>query len=262
MVLQNIIEFLEEIAPLSLQEPYDNAGLIVGNPSIEVQGVLVCLDSTPEVIQEAIDKKCNVVIAHHPIVFQGLKKIQGISYIERAVILAIKHDIAIYAIHTNLDNVFHQGVNAKICERLELQETQILAPKSLENPHIGSGMMGILKESMAEPTFMNFLKSRMQVHCIRHTSFLNKPISKVAVCGGSGSFLLDRAIHQGAQVFISADFKYHQFFDADGKIVIADIGHYESEQFTIPLIHELITNNFTNFAAYCTDRVTNPINYY
>lgn len=262
MIVQDIIDFLEQIAPLALQEQYDNAGLLVGNPSEEVKGVLLCLDSTPDVIQEAIEKNCNLIVAHHPIVFQGLKKLNGANYIERSVILAIKHDISIYAIHTNLDNVYKHGVNTRICQQLGLQDTRVLVPKSDDNPDIGAGMIGSLSEEMDEKSFLQFLKSNMQVNCIRHTALLDQPISKVAVCGGSGSFLLHQAIQQGAHIFISADFKYHQFFDADGKIVIADIGHYESEQFTISLLHDLITNKFTNFAPYCTDRVTNPINYF
>ena len=349
MKIKKLIQHLESIAPATYQESYDNAGLIVGNPETEIKGVLICLDSTEAVIEEAIKKKCNVVVAHHPIVFGGLKKINGKNYVERVVIKAIQENIAIYAIHTNLDNVYYNGVNTRIAAKLGLVNTEILVPKktlkklftfvpvdysaqvrealftagagqtdgmedlgysslgmstqdgkgeaaakievifpvgnqrkviqalkeshpylnprydiiSVENSHseIGSGMIGELLEPIAEKAFLNKLKKTMNVACIRHTKLRNRRVRKVAVCGGSGSFLLKNALAKKADVFITADFKYHEFFDADGKIVIADIGHYESEQFTIKLLHEIITNNFSNFAAYCTEINTNPINY-
>lgn len=262
MIIKEIIDYLESLAPLSLQEDYDNAGLIVGNRNDEVSGILICLDSTEAVVQEALNKGCNLIIAHHPIVFRGLKTIQGNNYVERVVIAAIKNDIAIYAMHTNLDNVYLNGVNGKICDKLGLENTQILAPKNVDNNLIGSGMIGTLANPLDPKSFLDFVKNSMGAACIRHTKDYNQPIQKVAVCGGSGSFLLSQAMAQGAHAFISADFKYHEFFDAEGKILIADIGHYESEQFTIQLLFDLITNKFSNFAPYCTETVTNPINYY
>jgi len=263
MTIQTVISLLEEIAPPNYQESYDNAGLIVGNPLEEVKGVLTCLDSTEAVIDEAIAKGCNMVVAHHPIVFRGLKKINGNNYVERVVLKAIKSDVAIYAIHTNLDNVYYNGVNTRIAAKLGLESTRILAPKiSLDKEGtVGSGMIGQLEHAMEEQAFLQFLKERMQVSCIRHTALLNKPISSVAVCGGSGSFLLSKAVQQEADIFITADYKYHEFFDADGQIIIADIGHYESEQFTIELLHEIISKKFSNFAVYCTELITNPIHY-
>ena len=262
MKVSNITEFLESIAPLHLQEGYDNAGLIVGNPDQEVKSCLVSLDTTPEVIQEAIDQGHNMVVAHHPIVFKGLKKINGKNYVERAVIKAIKHDIAIYASHTNLDNVLQNGVNERIAQRLGLQSLRILALKEKDQPQIGSGMIGELPDKMEETEFMAFVRDRMETEVIRHTRLLDKPIKKVAVCGGAGSFLLESAKAEGADVFITGDFKYHEFFDADGQIVILDIGHFESEQFTIDLLAELITDNFSNFAAHCTKILTNPVHYF
>jgi putative NIF3 family GTP cyclohydrolase 1 type 2 len=164
--------------------------------------------------------------------------------------------------HTNLDNIYLNGVNSKICEQLGLGNTQILVPKNIDNNRIGAGMIGTLANAMDPNSFLDFVKNSMGTACIRHTKDFNHPIQKVAVCGGSGSFLLNQAMAQGAHAFVSADFKYHEFFDAEDKILIADIGHYESEQFTIQLLFDLITNKFTNFAPYCTETVTNPINYY
>jgi dinuclear metal center YbgI/SA1388 family protein len=348
MKIKEIIRLLESIAPPMYQEGYDNAGLITGDARAKAKGAILCLDATEAVIEEAISKKCNLVIAHHPIVFKGLKRLNGRNYVERVVIKAIKHDIAIYAIHTNLDNVYHHGVNAKFAERLGLQNTQILAPKGkllklsvvvptnesdhirkalfnigvgtynewqqrsyaslgvgtqdgntgaqvkLEmlfpeplkgavlsilhqeaspcaydisntanvNQEVGSGMMGQLPKPMSESAFLKMLKKEMGAKCIRHTQLLDQPIQKVALCGGAGSFLLSKAKAKGADIFITGDYKYHEFFDADGQIVIADIGHYESEQYTIELLKEIISQKFTNFAAYCTEVNTNPINYF
>ena len=350
MLIKEVIQYLETIAPPKYQESYDNAGLIVGDPNWKLQGALICLDSTEEVVEEAIRKNCNLIIAHHPIVFKGLKRFNGRNYVERVVIKAIKADIAIFAIHTNLDNVYYNGVNTKIAQRLGLTKTQVLAPKKLlkklfvflpieaigkvrtalceagagviddkknisytsigagterkaghataklevlfpadltskmvrtleqtlpkqtftydiiavENSSslVGSGMIGKLPESMKEVEFLVFLKNTMHVSCIKHTALLGKKIKKVAICGGAGGFLLTHAIRQKADIFITADYKYHEFFDADGQLIIADIGHYESEQFTIELLYELLTQKFRNFAAQITEVNTNPVQYF
>ncbi|MFK7808196.1 MAG: Nif3-like dinuclear metal center hexameric protein [Saprospiraceae bacterium] len=349
MQLKKLISFLETIAPPRYQESYDNAKLITGNPEMEIEGVLVCLDSTEAVLEEAITLNCNVVVAHHPIVFKGLKSLTGKTYVERVIIKAIQNNIAIYAIHTNLDNMYLQGVNTKIAEKLELTRTRVLAPRSglkklnaytassdapalrsalLEagagnvgmfqqlshyskgqgnqnqmideevkiemlfqpdrersilsalkqqktsratpfeitsvdnaNMMVGSGMIGQLAEPMSEMPFLRKVAEVMKAPCIRHTQIRRKPIKTVAVCGGAGSFLLPRAIAQGADIFITADFKYHEFFDADKKLIIADIGHYESEQYTIELLYDLISQKFSNFAAYSTKVETNPVRY-
>ena len=349
MKIKQLTSFLETIAPSAYQESYDNAGLIVGNPEAEITGVLICLDSVEAIIDEAIEKKCNVVVAHHPIVFKGLKRFNGKNYVERVVMKAIKNDIAIYAIHTNLDNVYHNGVNSKIAKRLGLVNTQILAPKSNmkkiftfvptehsdkvrkamfdagggyipkfdnlsyatvgvgtqnemggaqvkiemafpavkqnsvvkallkshpysevpydiisienQNAEVGSGIIGSLKQPVNEKYFLEKVKKQMGVGCVRYTKLRRRKISKVAICGGAGGFLLKHAIRQGADIFITGDYKYHEFFDADGKIVIADIGHYESEQFTIELLYDIITEKFSNFAAYFTEVNTNPVYY-
>jgi dinuclear metal center YbgI/SA1388 family protein len=361
--IKDVIDYLETVAPPALQESYDNAGLIVGDESKEVKSVLICLDSTEAIVEEALKKNCNLIIAHHPIVFSGLKKLNGKNYVERVVIKAVQNNIAIYAAHTNLDNV-PEGVNKKICDMLELRNCKTLSPKKnllrklvtfcprdhadkvrsalfeagtghignydecsyniegygtfrggegsnpfvgekgkqhrenetrvesifpeylqskiiasllkvhpyeevaydiypLENSYeqIGSGMIGELVNETDEKSFLRHVKSVMKTDCIRHTVLLNKKVKRVAVCGGAGSFLLSDAINQKADVFITGDIKYHQFFDADNKIVIADIGHYESEQFTKELFAELLMQNFSTFAAHLSETVTNPINY-
>ena len=261
MKIKQITDFLESYAPLQYQESYDNCGLIVGDDKTEIKGTLITLDCTEAVIDEAIATGCNLVIAHHPIIFSGLKKLNGSNYIERTVIKAIKNNIAIYAIHTNLDNV-HNGVNAKIAEKLGLINCKVLVPKQEVNSDlVGSGIIGELKIPINTEVFLESLKAKMQTKCIRHTLIVKEKIQRVAVCGGSGSFLLKNAKAAKADVFITADFKYHEFFDAENKIVIADIGHYESEQFTKDLIYDLLVKNFTKFAVRLSKVNTNPIKY-
>ncbi|MBP6731244.1 MAG: Nif3-like dinuclear metal center hexameric protein [Chitinophagales bacterium] len=363
MKIKDITDYLETIAPLPYQESYDNSGLIVGDSSALVKKVLITLDVTEAVVEEAIRDKCQLIIAHHPIVFGGLKKLNGKNYVERVVIKAIKNNIAIYAIHTNYDNVI-EGVNAKICERLGLVDCEILVPKkqllkklytfipvahhekvakavfdagagyignysetsfnatgtgtfkgnensnpvlgkkgvlekaeeikfetifpaaieskvikALLNAHpyeevaydivaldnayakVGSGMVGNLKKEADALTFLKSVKKSLKTEVIRHTELLTKPIKRVAVCGGAGRFLLNNAIAAGADLFITADFKYHDFFDADNKIVIADVGHYESEQFTRDLLLQHLSEKFPILAARISIVNTNPIKY-
>jgi len=364
MLLKNIIKELEKFAPLSYQESYDNCGLLTGNKNQTITGAILCLDCTEEVLEEAIRKKCNLIIAHHPIIFSGLKKLNGNNYIERTIIKAIQNNIAIYACHTNLDNV-KLGVNKKIADKLGLINTQILAPKKsllkkivtfvpashlenvrenlfnsgagnvgnydkcsfvlegvgsfrgnensnpfigeknklslekeirlelifeaihetqiitalkqnhpyeevafdiyqLENTYqnIGSGMIGELEVPISENEFFENLKAVFNIKLIKHTRLLNKSIKKVSLCGGSGSFLLKNAINSKSDIYISSDFKYHEFFDAENQILIADIGHYESEQFTPEIFYEIISNKFPTFASYLTETNTNPVNYF
>lgn len=364
MKLSELTSYLETLAPLAYQEDYDNAGLIVGQPDQEIKQVLISLDCTEAVVDEAIATGCQAVISHHPIVFRGLKKFNGKTYVERVVEKAIRHNIALYAIHTNLDNVL-TGVNAKICETLGITDCRVLAPKHsllkklvtyvplshadevrnalfkagagqvgnygecsfnvegagtfkgndntnpyvgepgnrhtenevrietiypaileskilmalvlahpyeevaydlymLTNPSqaIGSGMVGELDLPMDERAFLLMVKQKMGAQVIRHTAFTGRNVKKVAVCGGAGGFLLKQAIAAGADVFITADYKYHDFFDADGKIVIADIGHFESEQFTQQLLYEIIKKKFSTFALRLTEVNTNPVKYF
>lgn len=363
MKIKEITQFLEGIAPLSYQENYDNSGLIVGDENTEVSSVLICLDSVEEVIEEAIENNCNLIIAHHPIIFSGLKKLNGKNHIQRTIIKAIQNNIAIYAIHTNLDNV-KAGVSSKIANILGLKNQKILAPKKdllrklevyvpknhadelqnalflvgagelgeykncsfqtegigtflpsknanpvigtsgnqerveevkievvfpkdietrlilemqkahpydeiahqiyiLDNffPDVGSGIVGELAEEISPSLFLKKVKTLMRTDCIRYTKIVRKTIKKVAVCGGSGSFLLNNAKSMGADIFITSDFKYHEFFNAENDIIIADIGHYESEQFTKDLIYDLLVNNFSKFAVRLSKVNTNPINY-
>ena len=268
MLIIEVIKALEDFAPVSNQEPYDNSGLIVGNPNWQCSGILCTLDSTEDVILEAKAAGCNLVIAHHPIIFGGLKQINGKNYVEKTVIAAIKNDIAIYAIHTNLDNI-KEGVCNTMADQLGLVNKKLLLPKSnpsslnsSDNQSVGSGLIAELPEPMEEHGFLQMLQTSFNVTMIRHTPFLGKPIQKVAVCGGAGSFLLKNALGAGADIFISSDFKYHEFFDAEGLILIADIGHWESEQFTIGLLIDILQAKFPTFAVLKSVIKTNPVNYF
>jgi dinuclear metal center YbgI/SA1388 family protein len=363
MTVKSICEIIEEVAPLSLQENYDNSGLLVGDSLMEVSGVLVCIDITEEVIKEAIQKKCNLIISHHPLIFTGLKCLIGRDEVQRCVIAAIKNEIAIYAAHTNLDNVLH-GVNGKIAEKIGLVNIKILRPKqnallklityvphlhsyrirealfgagagqignydscsfnvegsgtfkakenaepfvgeinqfhsepetrievilpeylkfkvlealikshpyeepaydfiALQNPWnvVGAGLIGDLEIEVDEIEFLNSIKAIFNQPSLRYTQLLGKKIKKVAVCGGSGSSFLSDAIIANADVYISGDFKYHEFFDSKKRILIADIGHFESEQFTKDIFFEIITKKMPTFAVQISDIKTNPINY-
>jgi dinuclear metal center YbgI/SA1388 family protein len=265
MQISQLIRFLNEIAPEQFQESYDNAGLITGHPDMEVKGVLVALDCIETIVDEAIHLGCNVIVAHHPIVFSGMKRFNGSNYVERTIIKAIKNDIAIYAIHTNLDNVFVSGVNTKIAEKLTLQNIEILAPKPdlIYGDHqVGAGMSGYLPSAMKPQDFFAFVKDKMELTTFKHTAVCKNSISKVAFCGGSGGFLLNASKRANADVFITSDYKYHEFFDANDEIIIIDIGHFESEKYTIDLLYDLIINNFSTFATHYTKIITNPIKYY
>lgn len=264
MKLKELTHFLEAHAPLQYQESYDNSGLIIGDPESEVQGALICLDVTLEVLDEASALGLNLVISHHPMIFSGVKTLTGANYTQQMIREAIIRDIHIYAIHTNLDNVLIDGVNTRIGRQLGLLDIQALRPglQLAGAPPKGIGITGRLPEPMSADAFLAYLKERMQTGCIRYTQPTHEPISTVAVCGGSGSFLLQDAVTAGAQVFVSGDFKYHDFFDGPGKIMIADIGHFESEQFTVDLLYELISAEFRNFAVRKTSVVTNPVKYF
>ena len=261
----NLVQYMDEIAPFSLQESYDNAQLITGQMEQEITGVLCALDATQEVVKEAIELGCNVVLAHHPIVFTGLKKLTGDNYIERTIIHAIKNDIAILAVHTNLDSIHPGGVNSRFAEILGLTDCQPLMPKEHpvdENLQAGLGLVGFLAKAQSTPEFLKHVKESMGLKVLKHTRATTDEIHKVAICGGSGSFLLDHAILSEADAFITSDYKYHQFFDANGKLMILDIGHYESERHTIKLLQEKIRDKYLTFAAHCTKVNTNPVDYY
>lgn len=355
---------MEGIAPPVLQESYDNAGLLTGNPHADCTGVLVSLDATEEIVMEAVSRGCNLVVAHHPIIFGGLKRITGRNYVEKTIIAAIKNDIAIYAIHTNLDNVI-DGVSATMADRLGLQSRQVLQPKkgmlkklytyvpveqldkvrdalfaagaggvgnysecsfttpgegsfkagkgtrpfvgkegerhyekeaklelvfeswkegtvlnalleshpyeevayeviSLDNRfgRTGSGLTGELPEPVDEKAFLQQLKDVFGLSVVRHTPLRGRKVQKIALCGGAGSFLIGAAVAAGADFYITGDVKYHEFFDANGRLVIADIGHYESEQFSIALLVDVLREKFLNFAVLKTGLSTNPVQYF
>ncbi len=363
MNIKEITSYLESIAPLSYQESYDNAGLLVGNPLQEINAAMLCIDVTEEIIDEAIDNGAGLIISHHPVIFSGLKKITGRNFVERVVIKAIKNNIAIYAAHTNIDNIKH-GVSYKLAEKLGVSDIKVLSPSSdnlyklivyvpvehadkvrdalftvgagyigdysncsynilgegtfkasdnanpfagekgkihfeketrietiipvhlkgkaikaiyqshpyeepafdlflLNNSNYnkGSGAVGKLEQSEDETVFLKKIKKVLKAEQIKFTKLLGKPVEKVAICGGAGAFLLNKAIVSGAQMFISADFKYHDFFNADNKIVVVDVGHYETEQFTSELFYDLLTEKFPNFAFYFTKINSNPVNY-
>jgi dinuclear metal center YbgI/SA1388 family protein len=361
--VKDITNYIEELAPLAYAESFDNVGLLVGSYTTEVSGVLVALDTLENIVDEAIEKNCNLIVSFHPIVFSGLKKFNGNSYVERVVMKAIKNDIAIYATHTALDNSF-KGVSAKMCEVLGLINFKVLIPQknnikklltyvpienanrlrkalfaqgagnignydscsfnvegfgtyrgnensnpavgkkgelrsekemiigiifekhlegkilkalydnhpyeevayeitTLENKHqhIGMGMIGEFDQEMSEVDFLKHTKKTMNTDCIRHSKLTNKRIKKVAVLGGAGSFAIENAKNAGADAFISADFKYHEFYKAENQLLITDVGHYESEQFTKNLLVDYLTKKFTNFAVILSDKNTNPIHY-
>ncbi len=362
MKLKDITNFLEDYAPLSLQESYDNSGLLIGLPEAEINKAIITLDITNEVIDEAIDSKCELVIAHHPLIFKGLKSLTGKNYVEKLVVKAIKNDIAIYAIHTNLDNI-QDGVNSILAEKLGLKNTSILVssnngfkklvtfcpvkhaekvreamfnagaghignydscsynligegsfrglegadpfvgikgeihfekeirietivpdfkigkviqamktahpyeevaydvyPLDNKNTAIGAGMIGELATEMQAKDFLLHLKKILNCKVIRFNSLIDRKIKKVAICGGSGSFLIESAFRSGADIFVTGDVKYHDFFDHQGKMIIADAGHYETEQFTKELLHAILKENFPNFALLISSTVTNPVN--
>ena len=260
MKISGIIQHLENLAPLEFQEEYDNSGLIVGDIDSECTGILIGLDCTEEGIQEAVDRKCNLFISHHPLIFRPVRTITPKKGTGRALIAAIRAGLTIYAVHTNLDNVL-SGVNATIADRLNLINRKILLPREGLSS-IGSGLIGDLNPALPERQLLENLKKTFGIQVIRHSPLTGKSVSRVAVCGGSGSFLISNALQAGAGFFISADIMYHDFFGGEGEMVIADIGHFESEQFTVDLLHAVILEKFPNFAVLKSGTVTNPVNYY
>tara|TARA_B100000795_G_scaffold269068_1_gene257419 strand:- start:32 stop:811 length:780 start_codon:yes stop_codon:yes gene_type:complete len=258
MTIRNVTNYLEKIAPLEQAEDFDNVGLLIGDYNTKVNGVLITLDTLEKTIDEAIANNCNLIISFHPIIFNGLKKINGNSYVERVVLKAIQNNIAIYATHTALDNS-NVGVSAKMCDVLGLINYKILIPK--DNDSIGMGMIGELQESMSEDDFLNYTKMIFNSGGVRFSKKTGKPIQKIAVLGGAGSFAIPNAIQEKADAYISADLKYHDFFKAEDKILLIDVGHYESEQFTKNLLVEYLTKKFTSFAVILSEESTNPIYY-
>jgi dinuclear metal center YbgI/SA1388 family protein len=265
MQIGQITSALENWAPLSFQEEYDNCGLIVGNPSTLCSGVLCSLDCTEAIIDEAIEKGCNLIVSHHPIIFKGIKQFDETSYVAKTVLKAVKHNIALYAIHTNLDNILN-GVNCTLADRLNLENRQILAPKpglKDQNGHpVGSGLKGTLPQEMEEADFLNWIKKTFNLSVIKHTPLIGKQLKNIALCGGSGSFLTQTAKEQNIDCFITSDLKYHDFFEADGTLLLVDIGHGESEQWVSELIVAHLTGKFPTFAVLQSLVCTQPITYF
>ena len=262
MKVTDITEILENWAPPPIAESYDNVGLLVGNPQMEVSGVIINLDMTEEVVIEAKKKGANLIIAHHPIWFMPRKRINGEDYVSRTIIQAIKNDIALYACHTNLDNI-RTGVNHKIADKLGLKKLEFLKLKASAEPEsFGSGMIGYLPHAMTKQDFLQLVKETFYCGGIRYADAALQQVKKIAVCGGAGSFLTGEAIRKGADALVTADITYHKFFDNENQILLMDIGHYESEQFTSELIYEFLSEKFTNFAIHLSEIRTNPVQYF
>ena len=265
MQIGQITQALENWAPVHFQEDYDNCGLLVGSPLTECTGVLCSLDCAEAVIDEAIEKGCNFIVSHHPIIFKGIKQFDEKSYVARTVLKAIQNNIALYAIHTNLDNLL-DGVNKTLADQLGLVNRRILAPKpGLKDPNgqeIGSGLIGQLPNDMQEQEGLQWMKEKLNASLIRHTQFTGKRLKTIALCGGSGSFLIGDAKAHKADCFITSDLKYHEFFEADGRLLLVDIGHGESEQWVSALIVAYLTGKFPTFAVLQSLVCTQPITYF
>jgi len=256
MKIKEVAEALERFAPLPLQEDYDNAGLQIGLTEVEASGALLCLDVTEAVIEEAAAKSCNLIVAHHPLLFRGLKQVSDTTQVERCVRLAIKHDIAIYAAHTNLDNA-RGGVNYEIAERLGLHDVDFLRPEG----EGGSGLIGRLAMPEDPYSFLKRAKDAFAALCLKHNQGPARPVQMVAVCGGSGDFLLSDAIAAGADAFLTGEMHYHAYFGHENQIWIGVAGHYETEQYTIQLLRRILEHNCPGLPLYETTINTNPIKY-
>lgn len=262
ITVKDIARQLHSWAPAHLAESYDNVGLLAGSYSDQVSGVLVNLDMTEAVVEEAIRKNCNVIVAHHPIWFGGKKRlVEEDSYVSRIIIKAIRHRVNLFAIHTNLDNVRH-GVNQKMADTLGLIHTGILLPRQADLPDVGSGMIGTLQQPLSAEAFLEVVAKAFRCGGIRYAGPLHRPVQKVAICGGSGSFLIQAALDAQADAFVTGDITYHKFFDQEDRMLLMDIGHYESEQFTSQLIEAYLSENFSTFAVHLSEVYTNPVRYY
>ena len=256
-----MLSALERFAPLPLQESWDNAGLQLGLTEAEVSGALLCLDVNEEIVDEAIRKGCNLIVSHHPLLFRGLKQICGQDYVQRCVIKAIKNDIVIVSMHTNMDNA-RDGVNWKMAERLELVNSQFFAQKVVDGIEAGSGVVGELPEAMAAQGFVELVKRQFDVQCALCNELLQRPIRKVALCGGAGDFLLPDALREGADAFITGEMHYHQYFGYEQQIQICVIGHYQSEQYTSEIFRDIIQRECPGVRTEIAETSTNPIYYY
>ncbi len=265
MRIREITDAIEQYAPLRLQEEWDNAGIQVGNPEAEITGVLLCTDATEVVVAEAIALGYNLVIAHHPLIFHGLKKIMGRTPVERTVAMAIKHDITIYSAHTNMDSAW-QGVSFRMADKIGMTDVQFLDDNAVP-PYgdmncatAGCGVIGNI-EPMSAHDALKRVKAAFEVGAIRYSGDAESMVSRVALCGGAGGFLLDKAVEMGAQLYVTADMRYHDFLDNSQRIVVADIGHYESEHFTKEIFLEIIQKKNPTFAVAFAKKELNQVNY-
>ncbi|MBO7116010.1 MAG: Nif3-like dinuclear metal center hexameric protein [Prevotella sp.] len=258
--IKQVLSALERFAPLPLQESWDNAGLQVGLTEAEVSGALLCLDVNEKIVDEAIAKGCNLIVSHHPLLFRGLKQISDADYVQRCVIKAIKHDIVVVSMHTNMDNAL-DGVNWKIAEHLGLKDTTFFAPKTVEGIEAGNGVIGSLPVPMIADDFILLVKKKFGVECAMCNELLHRPIQRVAICGGAGDFLLGDALAQGADAFITGEMHYHQYFGYEQRLQICVIGHYQSEQFTSEIFRDIILKECPGVRIEMAETCTNPIYY-
>ena len=261
MTVKDIMNCITEIAPLQWQEDYDNAGLQVGDLNAEVHKALIALDVTEELVDEAVAKQCDLIVSHHPLIFRGLKHLTPQTYIERVVMKAIKHDIAIVSMHTNLDNSY-LGVSRVLADKLGLANLHLLQPSEADPELCGAGMIGELATPLEESDFLNLVATTVGSPCLRHSALTGRKIQKVALCGGSGTPFMPDALRQKADAYLTADIKYHDFFTPEGNILLVDGGHFETEQFTKELIKVLIKKKIPNFAAEIAETNTNAVHYY
>ncbi|MBR1543863.1 MAG: Nif3-like dinuclear metal center hexameric protein [Muribaculaceae bacterium] len=260
MKVCDIATAIEQVAPLSYQEDFDNAGIQVGDPQASVTGVLLCTDVTEDVVREAIAKGRNLVILHHPLIFHPLKKIAGRNHVERIVALAIKNDVNIYSAHTNMDSA-PGGVNHLIAAKMGLSHVEFMSPETHEDGQSGIGVVGDLQRPVSAREFLLETKRVFGVQSVRYSGDISKPVQRVAVCGGAGSFLVNRALELGADIFVTADMKYHEFMGHESQIILADIGHYESEHFTKEIFLDIITKKNPTFAVDFAETEKNQLNY-
>ncbi|MBQ3699209.1 MAG: Nif3-like dinuclear metal center hexameric protein [Prevotella sp.] len=260
MKIRQVLSALEQFAPLPLQESWDNAGLQVGLTEAEVSGALLCLDVNEQIVDEAVRKGCNLIVSHHPLLFRGLKQVSGGDYVQRCVIKAIKNDIVVASMHTNMDNAMN-GVNWKIAEKLGLVNGRFFAQKQVDGVEAGSGVVGELPQPMAAKDFIQLVKERFQVECAMCNELLARPVRKVAICGGAGDFLLDDAMREGADAFITGEMHYHVYFDHEQQVQICVIGHYQSEQYTSEIFRDIIQRECPGVRTEIAETNTNPIKY-
>lgn len=261
MTVKDIMACITEIAPLQWQEHYDNAGIQVGDLNAETHKALICLDITEAVVDEAVAKQCDLIISHHPLIFHGMKHLTPETYIERAVMKAVKHDVAMISMHTNLDNSY-LGVSRILAERLGLTNLHLLQPSEAEPEVCGAGMVGELASPSDELDFLKKVAVTIGSPCLKHSALTGRKISKVALCGGSGTPFMADALRQKADAYLTADIKYHDFFVPEGNILLIDGGHFETEQFTKQLIRDLIQKKIPTFAAEIAETNTNAVHYF